>query len=138
MLAYLSLFSFSFLAATILPFSSEVILATLLATENYNKILLLFFASFGNILGSSFNWFLGIYSLKFQDKKWFPFKRSQIEKASKWFNKYGKWSLLFAWVPVVGDPLTYIAGTMKMRFAIFILLVSIGKIGRYLFISLLI
>ena len=68
MLAYLSLFSFSFLAATILPFSSEVLLATLLATENYNKILLLFFASFGNILGSSFNWFLGIYSLKFQDK----------------------------------------------------------------------
>ena len=66
------------------------------------------------------------------------FKRSQIEKASKWFNKYGKWSLLFAWVPVVGDPLTYIAGTMKMRFSIFILLVSIGKIGRYLFISLLI
>ena len=106
MLAYLSLFSFSFLAATILPFSSEVILATLLATENYNKILLLFFASFGNILGSSFNWVLGIYSLKFQDKRWFPFKRSQIEKASKWFNKYGKWSLLFAWVPVVGDPLT--------------------------------
>ena len=103
MLAYLSLFSFSFLAATILPFSSEVLLATLLATENYNKILLLFFASFGNILGSSFNWFL-----------------------------------LFAWVPVVGDPLTYIAGTMKIRFSIFILLVSIGKIGRYLFISLLI
>ena len=64
--------------------------------------------------------------------------KRQIEKASKWFNKYGKWSLLFAWVPIVGDPLTYIAGTMKMRFSIFILLVSIGKIGRYLFISLLI
>ena len=138
MLAYLSLFSFSFLAATILPFSSEVILATLLATENYNKVLLLFVASLGNILGSSFNWVLGVYSLKFQNKKWFPFKKSQIESASKWFYKYGKWSLLFAWVPVVGDPLTYIAGTMKIRFSVFILLVSIGKIGRYLFISLLI
>ena len=138
MLAYLSLFSFSFLAATILPFSSEVILATLLTTDDYKKILLLFFASFGNILGSSFNWVLGVYSLKFQDKKWFPFKRSQIEKASKWFNKYGKWSLLFAWAPVVGDPLTYIAGTMKIRFSVFILLVSIGKMLRYIFISLLI
>ena len=138
MLAYLSLFSFSFLAATILPFSSEVILATLLTTDDYKKILLLFFASFGNILGSSFNWVLGVYSLKFQDKKWFPFKKSQIEKASKWFNKYGKWSLLFAWAPVVGDPLTYIAGTMKIRFSVFILLVSIGKMLRYIFISLLI
>ena len=91
-------------------------------------------ASFGNILGSSFNWFLGIYSLKFQDKKWFPFKRSQIEKASKWFNNYGKWSLLFAWLPIVGDPLTYIAGTMKMRFAIFILLASKIKIANLIFI----
>ena len=131
MLAYLSLFSFSFLAATILPFSSEVLLATLLATENYNKILLLFFASFGNILGSSFNWVLGIYSLKFQDKKWFPFKRSQIEKASKWFNKYGKWSLLFAWVPLIGDPLTFIAGTLKTNFVKFLLFVSFGKVARY-------
>ena len=138
MLAYLSLFSFSFLAATILPFSSEVLLATLLATENYNKILLLFFASFGNILGSSFNWILGIYSLKFQDKKWFPFKRSQIEKASKWFNKYGKWSLLFAWLPIIGDPLTFIAGILRIRFLLFLVLVAIGKIARYYFIYYLV
>jgi len=138
MLGYLSLFSFSFLAATILPFSSEVILATLLATENYNRFLLLFFASFGNILGSSFNWVLGVWSLKFQNKSWFPFKKKQIDNASNWFNKYGKWSLLFAWVPVIGDPLTYIAGTMKIKFIVFLVLVSIGKIARYLFISFLI
>ena len=138
MFAYLSLFIISFLAATILPFSSETILATYLLSEIYNKFLLIFFASFGNILGSIFNWFLGIYLLKFQNKKWFPFSRTQIDRSSKWFKKYGKWSLLFAWVPIIGDPLTFVAGTMRIKFLIFLLLVSFGKIMRYFFISLLV
>ena len=138
MFAYLSLFIVSFLAATILPFSSEAILATYLLSEIYNKFLLIFFASFGNILGSIFNWFLGIYFLKFQNKKWFPFSKTQIDRSSKWFKKYGKWSLLFAWVPIIGDPLTFIAGTMRIKFLIFLLLVSFGKIMRYFFISLLV
>ena len=138
MFAYLSLFIVSFLAATILPFSSEAILATYLLSETYNKFLLIFVASFGNILGSIFNWFLGIYFLKFQDKKWFPFTNTQIDRSSRWFKKYGKWSLLFAWVPIIGDPITFIAGTMRIRFLIFLLLVSFGKIMRYFFISLLV
>ena len=138
MFAYLSLFIVSFLAATILPFSSEVILATYLLSETYNKFMLIFFASFGNILGSIFNWFLGIYFLKFQDKKWFPFTNAQIDRSSRWFIKYGKWSLLFAWVPIIGDPITFIAGTMRIKFLIFLLLVSFGKIMRYVFISLLV
>ena len=138
MFAYLSLFIVSFLAATILPFSSEAILSTYLLSETYNKFLLIFFASFGNILGSIFNWFLGIYFLKFQDKKWFPFTNTQIDRSSRWFIKYGKWSLLFAWVPIIGDPITFIAGTMRIKFLIFLLLVSFGKIMRYFFISLLV
>ena len=138
MFAYLSLFIVSFLAATILPFSSEAILATYLFSDTYNKVLLIFFASFGNILGSIFNWFLGIYFLKFQDKKWFPFTNTQIDRSSRWFIKYGKWSLLFAWVPIIGDPITFIAGTMRIKFLIFLLLVSFGKIMRYFFISLLV
>ena len=138
MFAYLSLFIVSFLAATILPFSSEAILATYLLSEIYNKFLLIFFASFGNILGSIFNWFLGIYFLKFQDKKWFPFTNTQIDRSSRWFKKYGKWSLLFAWVPIIGDPITFIAGTMRIKFLIFLSLVSFGKIMRYFVISLLV
>jgi len=138
MFAYLSLFIVSFLAATILPFSSEAILATYLLSETYNNFFLIFIASFGNILGSIFNWFLGIYFLKFQDKKWFPFTNTQIDRSSRWFKKYGKWSLLFAWVPIIGDPITFIAGTMRIKFLIFLLLVSFGKIMRYFFISLLV
>ena len=137
-IGYLSLFTISFLAATILPFSSELMLASMLSIENYNRTLLITFSSLGNILGSVFNWVLGFYFIKLQNKKWFPFNQEQILKSSQWFEKYGKWSLLFAWVPIIGDPLTFVAGTMKAKFFIFLILVGIGKISRYLFISLLV
>ena len=131
---YLSLFSISFLAATILPFSSELMLASLIATSNYDNFLLLIFASVGNILGSTINWVLGFYSRNLTTNKWFPFKLSQIESSSKWFDKFGKWSLLFAWVPIMGDPLTLAAGLLRVKFLEFLLLVSIGKVSRYFFI----
>ena len=131
---YLSLFGISFLAATILPFSSELTLAGLISTSNYDNLLLLVFASFGNVLGSVFNWGLGFYARNLTIKKWFPFKETQIKRSSKWFSKFGKWSLLFAWVPIVGDPLTFVAGLLRVRFFDFIILVAIGKVSRYLII----
>ena len=131
---YLSLFAISFLAATILPFSSELTLAGLIVTSDYDNLLLLIVASFGNVLGSVVNWALGSYSRNLTTKKWFPFKETQIERSSKWFRKFGKWSLLFAWVPVVGDPLTLVAGILRVKFIDFIILVAIGKVSRYLLI----
>ena len=131
---YLSLFIISFLAATILPFSSELTLAGLMATSSYDNLLLLAVASLGNILGSVVNWILGFYSRNLSTKKWFPFKDKQIEKSSKWFNKFGRWSLLFAWVPIIGDPLTLAAGLLRVKFIEFLILVSIGKVSRYLVI----
>jgi len=128
---YLSLFSISFLAATILPLSSELMLAGLIAKSNYDSLLLLIVASFGNVLGSVFNWTLGFYSRNLTIKKWFPFKDEQIEKSSKWFNKFGRWLLLFAWVPIIGDPLTLAAGLLRIKFIEFIILVTIGKVSRY-------
>ena len=131
---YLSLFAISFLAATILPFSSELTLLGLIATSNYDNLLLLIVASFGNTLGSVVNWALGFYSRNLSTKKWFPFKETQIERSSKWFSKFGKLSLLFAWVPIIGDPLTLVAGLLRVRFLDFLILVMIGKISRYLVI----
>ena len=131
---YLSLFIISFLAATILPFSSELTLAGLMATSNYDNSLLLIIASLGNVLGSVVNWTLGFYSRKLSKKKWFPFKDEQIENSSKWFNKFGRWSLLFAWVPIIGDPLTLAAGLLRVNFIEFLILVTIGKVSRYLVI----
>ena len=135
---YLSLFAISFLAATILPFSSELTLAGLIATSNYDNLLLLIVASFGNILGSVINWVLGFYSRNLTTKKWFPFKDKQIKNSSKWFSKFGKWSLLFAWIPIIGDPLTLVAGLLRVQFLDFIILVAIGKVSRYLVVFYLI
>jgi len=135
---YLSLFTISFLAATILPLSSELMLAGLIATSNYDNLLLLIVASFGNVLGSIINWILGFYSRNLTIKKWVPFKGKQIENSSRWFNKFGKWSLLFAWVPIIGDPLTLVAGLLRVKFIEFLILVTIGKVSRYFLIYYLI
>ena len=133
-MTYLSLFLISFLAATILPFSSELTLAGLMVTSNYDNLLLLIVACFGNVLGSVVNWILGFYSRNLSKKKWFPFKDKQIKKSSKWFNKFGKWSLLFVWVPIIGDPLTLAAGLLRVRFIEFFILATMGKVSRYLII----
>ena len=135
---YLSLFGISFLAATILPFSSELSLAGLISTSNFNNSLLLIAASLGNIFGSVVNWLIGFYSRNFTPKKWFPFNEMQIIRSSKWFEKFGKWSLLFAWVPILGDPLTLVTGLLRVRFLDFIILVAIGKVSRYLVVLYLI
>ena len=135
---YLSLFIISFLAATILPFSSELTLAGLVVTSNYDNLLLLIVASLGNVLGSVINWILGFYSRNLTTKKWFPINETQIKRSSNWFRKFGKWSLLFAWVPIIGDPLTFVAGLLSVRFLGFIILVAIGKVSRYLVVFYLI
>ena len=138
MISYFSLFLISFLAATIFPLSSELTLAGLLSTENYSSFVLIGVASLGNILGSVFNWLLGFYLLKYINRKWFPFKGHQIKYASKQFKKLGIWSLLFSWVPVIGDPLTFIAGILKVNFLLFLILVAVGKFSRYFFVFTLI
>ena len=104
----------------------------------FEKNILLIVASSGNILGSIFNWYLGKKITIFQDRKWFPVSPEQLNKSQKYFQKYGLWSLLLAWVPVIGDPLTLLAGVLKVRFSIFFILVSISKISRYIFILYLV
>jgi len=131
---YISIFFLSFLAATIIPFSSEVGLFSYIAVGKFNNELLLIFASLGNILGSCVNYILGLYIIKFKTKSWFPFKDNQILKATNWFNRFGVYSLFFAFLPIVGDPLTLIAGMFRVSFIKFIILVSFGKILRYLLI----
>ena len=132
--SYFQLLIISFLAATILPFSSEVVLTTMYLSNSFETYLLLIFASIGNILGSITNWYLGKKITIFQNRKWFPVSPDQLNRSQIYFQKYGLWSLLLAWVPIIGDPLTLLAGVLKVRFGIFFLLVSISKISRYVFI----
>lgn len=126
----LILFSSAFLAATILPFYSEVVLFALLRQRG-DPLLLVAVASLGNTLGAVVNWVLGRYLLHFQDRRWFYFKPEQVQKAQDWYAHYGFWSLLLAWLPIGGDALTFVAGIMKVRLWLFIALVGAGKTARY-------
>ena len=131
MISYLLLFGSAFLAATILPFYSELVLFGMLR-DGGNPLLLVVVATLGNTLGAVVNWLLGLYLLRFQDRRWFYFSQQQIENAQGWFRRYGFWSLLFAWMPIGGDALTLIAGIMRVRLWLFLLLVGTGKALRYI------
>ncbi len=128
--AYIGLFFGAFLAATLVPAYSELMFAGLI-TAGYDPLLLWVWATAGNTLGSAVNWALGRYLLHFQDRRWFPFKPDSLGISQRWFQKYGVWSLLLAWMPIGGDALTFIAGVMRVGFAPFIILTGIGKGLRY-------
>ncbi|MDY0212807.1 MAG: YqaA family protein [Desulfuromonadaceae bacterium] len=131
MSGYLLLFSSAFLAATILPFYSEVILFALLR-KGGNPFWLVVIATIGNTAGAVVNWWLGIYLLHFRERRWFYFSQQQIEKAQRWFQRYGFWTLLLAWMPIGGDALTLVAGIMRVPLWLFLLLVGAGKGLRYI------
>lgn len=126
------LFLAAFLAATLLPGGSEAALVALAALSSHSLISLLIVASIGNTLGSVVNYWLGHLALHYQDCKWFPISKQDLTKAQGWFSRWGQWSLLLAWVPIIGDPLTFAAGVMRMHFGRFLILVAISKTVRYM------
>ena len=128
---YGTLFTSAFLAATILPVSSEVVLAGMLASGRADPVLLLAIATVGNTLGSVLNWVLGRFIETLRTRRWFPVSADRYEKASRTFRRFGVWTLLFAWVPVVGDAFTVVAGAARVRLGLFIVAVAIGKAARY-------
>ncbi|WP_288430421.1 YqaA family protein [uncultured Agrobacterium sp.] len=134
--AYLGLFASAFLAATLIPAQSESVLVYLTLTGKYSVVLLVAFASLGNILGSIVNWYLGRGVEHYRDRRWFPLTPEKLEKAQGWYARYGRWSLLASWVPIIGDPLTVVAGVMREPLASFIAIVAIAKIGRYVVLAL--
>jgi membrane protein YqaA with SNARE-associated domain len=129
--AYIGLFMASFLAATILPGSSEVALAGLAMAYPQSALPLFAVATAGNTLGALVNWWLGRSLMRFAGSRWFPATTRRIEQASEYFQRFGSWPLLFSWVPVIGDPMTIAAGVLRIRLPVFIPLVLIGKAARY-------
>ena len=131
---YAGLFLASFLAATILPLSSEVVLGFLLLND-FNPVISVGIATFGNVLGSFVNYALGYWGSLFLVRKVSRISEDAFCKAKQRFKKYGVLSLFFAWVPVIGDPLTVVAGVLKINIPTFFILVTSGKFFRYLIIS---
>lgn len=134
---YGGLFLLSFLAATIFPAQSEVGLAALILSQDYSLVLLIAVASAGNTLGGVVNWALGRGVERFRDKRWFPVKPDQLNRAIAWYRKYGRWSLLMSWAPFIGDPLTVVAGILREPILSFVLLVAIAKTVRYIVVAAL-
>lgn len=132
MLVYLGLFAVSFLAATIVPAQSEAVFLGLLMTGAYPPWALLIVASAGNVLGSCVNWLLGLLLVRLEGRSWFPVSRERLRKAETWYHRHGRWSLLLSWVPVIGDPITVAAGVLREPFPVFLVFVTVAKVGRYL------
>ena len=128
---YLGLFLAAFLAATIFPAQSEALLVGLLLTDSYFPALLILVASCGNVLGSVVNWFLGRGIESFRSRKWFPIDAKMLDRTANWYHRYGRWSLLASWVPIIGDPLTVVAGVLREPLWSFVLLVTVAKTLRY-------
>jgi membrane protein YqaA with SNARE-associated domain len=134
--AYSSLFVVAFVAATILPMQSEAVLVGLVMTSKFSTVGLVAVAAIGNTLGSIVNWFLGRGIERFQGSRWFPVSETGLERASRWYRRYGKWSLLLSWMPIFGDALTVVAGVLREPLLPFTILVSIAKTGRYIVLIL--
>lgn len=136
--SYLGLFLAAFAAATLLPMQSEAALVAMLVSGHYLPVLLVTVATAGNVLGSVANWMLGRGIEHFRHKRWFPVSEAKLEKAQVMYRRYGYWSLLLSWVPLIGDPITLVAGVMREPFWRFLLLVILAKGGRYLVLTLVV
>jgi membrane protein YqaA with SNARE-associated domain len=124
------LFLSAFAAATILPMSSEVVLGGLAFARTSDLWLLLAVATAGNTLGAVVNWGLGRYAARWRTRL-LSLDEAKFERACRWFQRWGIWCLLLSWLPVVGDPLTVVAGVLRTALIPFVLLVLIGKAARY-------
>ena len=87
-------------------------------------------ATFGNSLGACVNYFFGLKGEEYLENKKFISKKS-LDRAKNFFDKYGAWSLLLSWMPIIGDPITFIAGVLKYKFKYFLVLVVVSKFARY-------
>lgn len=125
-----ALFILSFLAATVLPLGSEWFLIVLLLNA-FDPVTAVTIASTGNFLGACTTYLLGQWGSVFCQKSLLRIKDDQLERARKFYKKYGMWSLLLSWVPIIGDPLCFLAGIFKTPFLSFAALVFFGKASRY-------
>lgn len=130
LLGYLGLFTAAYVAATLIPTSSEAVLAGLIVDGRFDRFALLTVALAGNVLGALTNWAIG---------RWVAIRGygrgriapKKLARAESWMAKYGMWTLLLSWLPVIGDPLTLVAGLSRLSFWRFIIPTTIGKAARY-------
>jgi membrane protein YqaA with SNARE-associated domain len=129
------LFAIAFVAATILPAQSEAALVGLLVAGTHSPAALIAVASLGNVLGAVVNWALGRGVERFHDRRWFPISPAALDRATGWYRRWGRWSLLLSWAPIGGDALTVAAGVLREPLLSFVALVTIAKTARYVVLA---
>jgi membrane protein YqaA with SNARE-associated domain len=112
------------------------VLVALLLAGQLPAWLLVLVATVGNVLGALINWWLGRGIERYRDRRWFPAGPEAMDRAGRWYRRHGRWSLLLSWVPVIGDPLTVVAGVLREPLPTFLLLVTLAKAGRYIVLAL--
>ena len=128
------MFVVAFGAATILPFQSEILFVALQLRGTLPIAEIVLVASIGNTLGACVNYAMGRTAERFKQSRWFPVSEKTLRKAQKWFARWGVWLLLLSWAPL-GDAVTVVAGIMRTRLWLFLLLVAIAKTGRYVVLA---
>ncbi|MFD2264318.1 YqaA family protein [Lacibacterium aquatile] len=131
----IALFFGTMLAATIFPVSSEAMLAAAIHQKLGGTVELVLIATIGNTVGCWLNWLTGRFLYQYRDRRWFPVSDAALQRARTWFNRWGLTSLLFSWIPIVGDPLTVIAGILKVNLYAFLFLTATGRALRYCVIA---
>lgn len=128
--AYISLFFVSFISATLFPMGSEGLIVYLANADKYSLYYLFFIASIGNTLGSCVNYYLGLKGSDYLvSKKYLSI--NNLQKSQHIFDKYGAFTLLLSWLPIIGDPITFVAGVLKYKFIVFFIIVLFAKSLRY-------
>lgn len=136
--ALIALFTSALLAGSILPAQSELVLAAMLRAGNLSPWLLVTVATAGNVLGAGINYLLGRSVARFRHRRWFPLSDAGWQRAKRLFNRYGAGTLLFSWLPVIGDGFTLIAGAARTPPWLFLVLVTLAKGGRYAVLAALV
>lgn len=137
MIAYLTLAASAFVAATVFPLQSEAVLIGLMLAGDQPVWALVLVASVANTAGSVVNWWLGGVIHRYRERRWFPASPEQLARAEGWYRRWGHWSLMLSWAPIIGDPLTVIAGVLREPLWRFLILVALAKTGRYVTLALI-
>ena len=138
MLACFGIFASAFVSATLLPAQSEAVLGALLVEGSHSPVVLIAVATLGNTLGAATNWLLGLGVNHFKERRWFPVKPERLAQAERWYRRWGRWSLLLSWAPVIGDALCLAAGVLREPFRSFFAIVLAAKFLRYLAVAALV
>jgi membrane protein YqaA with SNARE-associated domain len=127
---YSALFAMSFLASTLLPLGSEWLLVAMLI-QRHDPLATVMVATVGNYLGACTSYFIGIYGGDFLIRRVLRIGDMERNRAERFFERYGSWSLLLSWLPFIGDPLCLVGGVLNVPFSRFSIFVSSGKAMRY-------